>query len=479
MKVNLKRSADFSKYDLVVIPLFRQKDYSFVFKKIKESKKLFEKNKFKGDFNKKISLFSQEFGNYFVFIGLGKKIDDMGFRKLSSSISSYFKDKRFKSILINFLDDRRFNRTNIENFLDYIYLNNYSFDKYKKKKQKGVGKIDICLEKRDKSINKDLFDERYFVSEVVNEIRDIVNEPPDVLNPDSFVDLVKSNKLNNVKIDVYDGKDLEDMELKGLINVGKGSKYSPYFVRMEYKPEKYKRTIAIVGKGITFDSGGLNIKVGNYMSDMKSDMAGAAVSYGVLKIASVLNLSVRIISFLSIAENMPSSTSYKPDDIIVYRNKKSVEIVNTDAEGRLVLADGIIMAAEEKPDLIVEFSTLTGAIITALGDMYAGLFTKNSKFADLIYKSGEESGDFVWKMPLPDDYVESIKSKIADLKNANYSGASSIKAGLFLNEFSSKIPFVHLDIAGTAFINKSTSIIKPTGATGFGIRLMLSFLKKF
>lgn len=478
MRIYFKRKPDFSGYDLVIIPLFKERDYSFVFEKINGSKKLFEKNKFKGNKNEKISFFSESLGIYFVFMGMGKSVDNMGFRKLGVSVSSYFSDKRFKKILISFLNEKKLDKLNVENLVDYLYINSYVFDKYKRKKNKGVKRLDISLSKSVKGINMEFFNMKYEIFKVINEVKDLINEPPDVLNPESFVDIIKNNKFENTKITVYDEKELKDLKLMGLLNVGKGSKYSPYLVKLDYVPEDYKKRVAFVGKGITFDSGGLNIKVGNHMSDMKSDMSGAAIIYGIVKLASILNLPIRITSFLSIAENMPGAESYKPDDIIVYRNKKSVEIVNTDAEGRLVLADGIIMASEEKPDLIVEFSTLTGAIVTALGDMFAGLFTKNKKYADIIFKSGEETGDFVWIMPMPDDYVESIKSKVADLKNANYNGASSVKAGLFLNEFSGKIPFVHLDIAGTAFINKSTSIIKTAGATGFGIRLMLSFLKK-
>ncbi len=174
---------------------------------------------------------------------------------------------------------------------------------------------------------------------------------------------------------------------------------------------------------------------------------------------------------------MPSERSYKPDDIITFRNGKSVEIFNTDAEGRLVLADAIILASEEKPDFLIELSTLTGSIVAALGESFAGMFTRNSTLSKHLKAAGDRTGEYLWEMPLYDSYKSSIKSKVADLKNAGYGAASSIKAGLFLNEFSGSTPFAHLDIAGTAFIEKENEYFGTTGSTGFGIRLLYNFLK--
>jgi leucyl aminopeptidase len=235
--------------------------------------------------------------------------------------------------------------------------------------------------------------------------------------------------------------------------------------------------VVLVGKGITFDAGGLNLKPGNSMEEMKCDMAGSAAVLGALNAVARLRLPLKVVGLAPLAENLPGRRAYKPGDIITYANKKTVEIVNTDAEGRLVLADALIVAARMKPDMIIELSTLTGAIVTALGDSYAGLFCRNRKLGAGLLLAAESSGELLWEMPLPGEYRESIVSKVADLKNANYNGASSIKAGLFLNEFVGKIPFAHLDIAGTAFLSKPNFCLKSEGATGFGVRLLVQFLQ--
>jgi leucyl aminopeptidase len=179
----------------------------------------------------------------------------------------------------------------------------------------------------------------------------------------------------------------------------------------------------------------------------------------------------------AVAENMPGGRAYKPGDIITYANKKTVEIVNTDAEGRLILADALIMASRQKPDVIIEFSTLTGAIITALGDGIAGLMCRNKKLRTELLQAADACGELLWELPLFDEYRKDITSKIADLKNANYHGASSIKAGLFLQEFVGKIPFAHIDIGGTAFLSRPGFWLAAEGATGFGVRLLIEYLK--
>jgi leucyl aminopeptidase len=214
------------------------------------------------------------------------------------------------------------------------------------------------------------------------------------------------------------------------------------------------------------------------MEEMKCDMAGAAVVLAVMKSVAMLRLPVKVIALAAAAENMPGSQAYKPGDIITYANKKTVEIVNTDAEGRLVLADALIVAARLKPDVIIEFSTLTGAIVTALGDGIAGVMCRNRKLRGELLQAADACGELLWELPLFSEYRKDIRSKVADLKNANYHGASSIKAGLFLNEFTGSVPFAHIDIAGTAFLSKPGHWLAAEGATGFGVRLLVEYLKK-
>jgi leucyl aminopeptidase len=237
------------------------------------------------------------------------------------------------------------------------------------------------------------------------------------------------------------------------------------------------KTVALVGKGITFDSGGLNLKSTSGMTGMKSDMSGAAAVLGIIEAVSKLRLPVIVDAYAPAAENMPGQYAYKPGDIVTFKNKKTVEVVDTDAEGRLLLADALIMAAEEKPDCIVEMSTLCGSIVNALGDGMAGIMGNNESLVSKLLDSAQHTGERLCPLPLVADYQESIQSRWADLKNAGYGRASAIKAGLFLNEFTQKIPFAHIDMAGTAFLSKANAFYAQEGATGFGVRLILEFLK--
>jgi leucyl aminopeptidase len=308
--------------------------------------------------------------------------------------------------------------------------------------------------------------------------RDLVNEIPAKITPDSLVQTATTlAKEQQLKLSIFRNPELAEHGLNGLMAVGAGACCSPALIQLEYVPEKFSRHVSLVGKGITFDSGGLNLKPGSSMEEMKSDMAGAAVVFAVIKSAAALRLPVKVTALAAVAENMPGNQAYKPGDIITYANKKTVEIVNTDAEGRLILADALIMASRQKPNAIIEFSTLTGAIITALGDGMAGLMCRNKKLKSDLLQAANACGELLWELPLFSEYRKDITAKIADLKNADYRGASSIKAGLFLQEFVGKTPFAHLDIAGTAFLSKPGFWLNTEGATGFGVRLLVEYLK--
>jgi leucyl aminopeptidase len=309
-------------------------------------------------------------------------------------------------------------------------------------------------------------------------VRDLVNEIPAQVTPDTLTAaFADSARRNHLQLDIWRRQELELNGMNGLLAVGASSCCEPALLTLSYTPPAFTRTVALVGKGITFDSGGLNLKPGNSMDEMKSDMAGAAAVLGALNAAARLRLPVRLIGLAALAENLPGRRAYKPGDVITYANKKTVEIVNTDAEGRLVLADALIVAARRKPDMIIELSTLTGAIVTALGDSFAGLMCRNKKLSAALLQAATACGERLWELPLPGEYRESITSKVADLKNANYNGASPIKAGLFLNEFTAAVPFAHIDIAGTAFLSKPNSCFSSEGATGFGVRLLVKFLQ--
>ncbi len=478
MKLKIINSLDNIRVDMFFLPVFGKEFIKEIDKMFNGTAKVLKSKKFEGNPGEKLIHSIPELnGTPVIFVGAGKVSGPDTYRNLASVILKLIKEYKVKKSVLIMKREKGFGSLNISNFLDYLLLNSYTFNKYISGKDTfNPEKIFIYTENKKEFVK--VLKESEKVVGIVEKTRDLVNEIPAKVTPKFIKSLAKKLSVNeNITLRIYEGKALEKEKLNGLLSVGKGSVNKPALVKVTYSPKNYKKTVAIVGKGITYDSGGLNIKTGSYMSDMKSDMSGTAAVLGVIELMSILKSPVKIISFLPLAENMPSGESYKPDDIIIFGNNKSVEIKNTDAEGRLVLADAIIMASKEKPDYIVELSTLTGAIISALGDSFAGLFTSDDSLSGKLIEAGEKSGEFLWRMPMYKSYKKSIKSKIADLKNADYGTASSIKAGLFLNEFTDSVPFAHIDIAGTAFINEETGYNSVIGATGFGVRLLYYFLK--
>jgi leucyl aminopeptidase len=262
-----------------------------------------------------------------------------------------------------------------------------------------------------------------------------------------------------------------------ILAVGSASINDPYLMIIHYKPKvKAKKKIALVGKGVTYDSGGLSIKTSKGMLDMNADMSGAATVIGSIKAAAELNLPVEIIGVIPAVENMVSGSSYKPGDVVRTASGTSIEVKNTDAEGRVVLADALEYASKQKPDEIIDFATLTGAILVALGEFLAGLFTQNEKLASRIITSGEKTYERVWRMPFGNEFNSHVRSKIADVANLGQGFGGAITAGKFLERFVDKdIPWAHIDIAGCAVKHRFTNYTKNYN-TGFGVRLMVEYL---
>ena len=477
MKITRVKKLDWRGIDSVVIPVFQEPVPESLWRQFPELKSFLTEKKMHGKSGEEFVFHSLSQGRWLIVQGAGKAGDLIAARKLAKKTIANLQGIKSRSALIYLAAGSPPDREWLITFIDYLWLNRYRFDRYRHKKETPLQRIRLFLP-RGTSLTASLIRERALLEANVSLVRDLVNDIPALINPDSMVET--SRRLaaaGGMTITVWRRPELEQHGMNGLLAVGGDACCQPALVQMEYAPAGYRRTVAVVGKGITFDAGGLNIKTGDNMEEMKSDMAGAAVVLAVLKSAAELRLPVRLFGLAAIAENMPAAKAYKPGDIIRYANRKNVEVVNTDAEGRLILADALIVAARLKPDLIVEFSTLTGAIVTALGDSLAGLMCRNRKLAAQLLKAGERSGELLWELPLFGEYEESISSKIADLKNANYNGASSLKAGLFLNEFTAKVPFAHLDIAGTAFLSKPNYCLATEGATGFGVRMMIDFLK--
>ena len=304
--------------------------------------------------------------------------------------------------------------------------------------------------------------------------RDLVNGPGYAMTPARLADeAVALGERLGLKVLVLDKAQLAEQGFGGILAVGKGSANDPRFIVMEYgAAQEGTPTICLVGKGLTFDSGGLSLKPANAMETMKSDMGGAAAVYGAMQAVAELKLPLHVVGLVSAAENMPSSDAYRPGDIVRTLSGKTIEVLNTDAEGRIILSDALFYAQRYKPAAIVELSTLTGAIIIALGSHAIGMMGTDQALADKLSRAGEASGERVWQLPLWDEYREMVKSEIADLKNLAGPAAGSITAGAFLAAFVGDNPFVHLDIAGTAWVDKPGKSYESHGGTGVGVRLL-------
>jgi len=315
------------------------------------------------------------------------------------------------------------------------------------------------------------------LARAVNGVRDLVNTAPIDLYPEAFAEIARTAaRGTKVKVTVLDEKALAAGGYGGLVAVGQGSVRPPRLVRLSWAPARAKRSVAIVGKGITFDSGGLSIKPAKGMVTMKLDMAGAAAVLHTVLAAAALELPVKVTGWLCLAENMPSGSAQRPSDVITQRGGKTVEVLNTDAEGRLVLADGLAAAVEEKPDAVVDIATLTGAQMVALGSRVSAVMGTDTLRGQVV-AAATAAGEQFWPMPLPAELRSSLKSTVADLANIGDRNGGMLVAGLFLQEFVGDTPWAHLDIAGPAFNEGQGWGYTPTGGTGVGVRTLLRLLE--
>lgn len=308
--------------------------------------------------------------------------------------------------------------------------------------------------------------------------RDLVNEPPSTATASYLSEQAAAHcRGEGLKVDVWGRRRIEQLKMAGLLAVNQGSREEPRFIRMRYRPKGTPRKkVVLIGKGITFDSGGLSLKSARSMETMKLDMAGAAAVIGVMSVLPELAPNAEVVGMVPATDNLPDGGAQKPGDVIRYPNGKTVEVVNTDAEGRLILADALVLAAREKPDCMIDLATLTGACIVALGNELAGLFSNDEELADRLAACGRDAGESLWRLPLAAEYREDIKSHVADIKNVGGGSAGAVTAALFLREFVGEVPWAHLDIAGPAFAAKERPTC-PKGGTGFGVRTLLNLLR--
>ncbi len=415
-----------------------------------------------------------------LFYGLGKKekivLNDL--RKLpliGLSKARELKEEKFVVKLI----DLNFNEKEIVQALTEGFLiASYSFNKYKK--NDFVVKEMIIKTKPSKELTK-LIDFVFKLNESVSLVRDLVNENSEIVTP-KYLEKTARKVLNKkVKISVLNYKDLVKNKMNLFTAVGQGGTTPPQLTLMEYNGNpSSKKKILLVGKGITFDSGGLDIKPWKAMLEMRQDMAGAATVLGIIKAASELNLKINLVGAMATAENLVSGKAYRPGDTLKAFNGKTVEIKHTDAEGRLVLADTLAYCEKKyKPELILDYATLTGAVLVALSTHVAALVSNNDEYSKKLFESGEKTGERIWRLPLYDEFKEDMKGEHSDLANISSSGnAGTITAAAFLENFINEKPWLHLDIAGTAFMDKPQRIYSSKGATGFGVKLTIDFIQK-
>lgn len=356
-------------------------------------------------------------------------------------------------------------------------LGSYQFTKYYGEKQKKNVTLERISVLGPKSASAD-FERGLSIAEGVCLARDLVNEPPNELYPESFAERARQiAKSKGLKATILDEKAMKAAGMNLHLAVGRGSRKSPRFVHLTYTPRNPKGSVAFVGKGITFDSGGLCIKPMQGMADMKSDMAGGAAVLGMMSVIADLAPSLTVHGIIGLAENMPDGDAYRPADVIFSLSGKGVEIINTDAEGRLVLADALTYAARLNPDFMVDAATLTGATLISLGPPYSAFFTGNDALAAAMNESAQRAGESFWRMPLIEELAQELKSDITDLQHTGQRYGGAISAALFLREFTEGRPWIHADVPGPTFRDRASGL-HPKGGTGHAVLTFLELIHR-
>lgn len=421
--------------------------------------------------------------NRVIFLGLGEsdKLSKASFRKAAKALASALKETNIKHLALNFsnisLSDSKKSTSDISSeIILAIDESNYAFDQFKTKKASATSLSDVSFHADDINEIETSIKKAQALSAGINFTKDLGNMPGNVCTPiylaDQSEELAKSCKKLTVK--VLDEEELEKLGMGAFVSVAKGSIESGKLVVLEYKgaDDANEAPHMLVGKGITFDTGGISLKPGPLMDEMKYDMCGAASVLGTLKAITLLDAKINLVCLLACAENMPSANASKPGDIVTTMSGITVEIMNTDAEGRLVLSDTLSYAEQFKPASVVDIATLTGACIIALGDAASAVMGNNDEVINALLAAGQDANDKAWQLPLWDEYQEQIDSPFADIQNIGGKGAGSITAACFLSRFTKAYPWAHLDIAGTAWISGG----KNKGATGRPVPLLLNYL---
>ncbi|MCP4725450.1 MAG: leucyl aminopeptidase [bacterium] len=450
---------------------------------------VFKARDFKGELNESLAVLAPESSGIkrVLLMGMGKKKEFNGdkARQVFGTAAKYADKKEVKRLTMNItaFSDTELKKGEIGRAAsEGINLSLYKFTKFKtedKKKDINVNNVTIHdITRAGSDRLKKGINEGGIISRGVCYTRDLASNPPNIVTPAYLAEEAKTiAKESGLKFTVLNKKKLEELNMNALLGVGKGSHQPPVLGVIEYDCGQEKaETVALVGKGITFDSGGISLKPGRKMEEMKFDMSGAAAVLGTMKIINDLKPKVNVVGVFAAAENLPGGSALKPSDIITAYSGLTIEVINTDAEGRLVLADALAYTVDKyKPDAMLDIATLTGAVVVALGHVATGMLGNNPPLLKKVAAAGELSGDKVWELPIFPEFDEEIKSKYADIKNSNGPGGGTIFGASFLKKFVGKTPWVHLDIAGTAWDVKEKSYL-PAGSTGVGVRLFSQLL---
>jgi leucyl aminopeptidase len=488
MKIKLSpKSADSHVVDLIVLPVREGAETKAVAvlpkTAARQVRARVEKVGFAGKAGKTLVV-QTEAGDVLLFgVGDGSRADV--WRKPARSILEASRACRAATVAIAAETDQDLDER-AEALLESMLLAAYRFDRHKGGRTsngdddyRAPAQLVLCgASIRNTKTARTRLDQLSALCEAVCTARDLVNEPPAGKTPKRLAQVARSiARRGGLQCEVWQGARLVKERMNGILAVSAGSAEPGVLVHMVYKPRgKARRKVAVVGKGITFDSGGLSLKPPKSMETMKMDMAGAAAVLGLMQALPSFAPNVEVHGYIASAENLPSGTAQKPGDVIRFRNGTTAEVLNTDAEGRLVLADALCLANEGKPDAIIDLATLTGACMVALGTQVAGVMGNDQELVDAIIEHGGRAGEQLWQLPLVEAYADDIRSPVADIKNIGGGYAGTITAALFLRCFVGDSPWAHLDIAGPAFSEKAL-VDSPRGATGFGIRTLVAYLR--
>ncbi len=439
---------------------------------------LFKKKIYSSEKDQSIFLYDQNNLDKLLFVSLKGIKNYEEVRHFSANLLNQFKDA--EEVEIDFAQVNAFNASlNLESnkfataFIEGLYFFNYHFTKYLAKPKKSLKKVVLISPATD-------LKEKVSRTEIINRAyclaKDLANEPPNILTASKFVEIAKK-KAREIKLSytIFNNRDLRKNKMSAILAVNSGSKEEARLLIMKHLHKQAEKTVLLVGKGVTFDSGGLSLKPSKAMEGMKMDMSGAAAVLGTTLAVRELNLPVNVISLMPLTDNLTGENAFKVGDIIKTYSGKTVEVFNTDAEGRLILADALSYGLKKnKVNYAIDLATLTGACLVALGTHYAGLFSNSQDLRERLTQSGEKSGERVWPLPLDDVYGEELKSNIADLKNIGGAYGGAITAAKFLENFVGKTPWAHLDIASTMEHFQNKGYFKK-GGSGFGVRLLVDF----